>query len=105
NIEDLEYEAGEIRSRKTGDAIKIDKVVRELHFEDPNVLCMESFYYEPESDFQDKGYKGNVSGAYAFASQAIEVEVDTYTGNVRVLDVHVSQDVGRVLNPWTSAAS
>jgi xanthine dehydrogenase molybdenum-binding subunit len=99
DIEDLDYDNGEIRSRKTGDAIKIDKVVRELHFEDPNVLCMESFYYEPESDFQDKGYKGNVSGAYAFASQAIEVEVDTYTGKVSVLHVHVSQDVGRVLNP------
>jgi xanthine dehydrogenase molybdenum-binding subunit len=60
---------------------------------------MESYYYEPPSEFQDKGYKGNVSGAYAFASQAIEVEVDTYTGYVRVTDVHVGQDVGRVLNP------
>ena len=42
---------------------------------------------------------GDVSGNYAFASQAIEVEVDTLTGNVKVLDVWVSQDVGRVLNP------
>lgn len=99
DIEDLEYENGLIKSRKTGNSLKIDKVVREIHFKEPGELCNESYYFEPDSEFQDKGYKGNVSGTYAFASQAIEVEVDTYTGNVRVLDVHVAQDVGRVLNP------
>jgi xanthine dehydrogenase molybdenum-binding subunit len=98
-IEDLEYENGLIKSNRTGESIKIDKVVREIHFQEPNELCTESYYYEPGSDFQDKGYKGNVSSTYAFASQAIEVEVDTYTGNVRVLGVHVAQDVGKVLNP------
>ncbi|MDH3215045.1 MAG: xanthine dehydrogenase family protein molybdopterin-binding subunit [Candidatus Krumholzibacteria bacterium] len=99
DIEDLDYDNGEIGCKTSGRSVKIDKVVRELHFQDPNVLCMESYYYEPASDFQDAGYKGNVSGAYAFASQAIEVEVDTYTGQVKVLDVYVGQDVGRVLNP------
>ncbi|KPL07461.1 hypothetical protein AMJ86_04420, partial [bacterium SM23_57] len=99
DIKDLEYENGIIKSRKTGELIKLDKVVREIHFKEPNELCIESYYYEPSSEFQDKGYKGNVSGAYAFASQAIEVEVDTYTGNIKVLDVHVAQDVGKVLNP------
>ncbi len=99
DIEDLEYENGLIKSRKTGESIKIDKVVREIHFHEPNELCIDSYFYEPDSVYQDKGYKGNVSGTYAFASQAIEVEVDIYTGNVKVLDVHVAQDVGRVLNP------
>ena len=99
NVEDLSYENGLITSRKTGESIKLDKVVREIHFRAPNELCIESYYYEPGSEFQDKGYKGNVSGAYAFAAQAIEVEVDTYTGNVKVLNVYVAQDVGRVLNP------
>jgi len=97
--EDLEFEGGFIKSLKTGDSIKIDKVVRDIHFKEPNELCVESYYYEPDSEHQDKGFKGNVSGAYAFASQAIEVEVDVITGNVRVLDVYVSQDVGKVLNP------
>ncbi len=99
NVEDLDYENGLIISNKTGKSIKIDKVIRALHFQEPNELCVVSYYYEPGSKFQDKGFKGNVSSTYAFASQAIEVEVDTLTGNVRVLDVHVSQDVGKVLNP------
>jgi xanthine dehydrogenase molybdenum-binding subunit len=99
SVEDLEYEQGVIKSRKTGTSINIDKVAREIHFQVPNELCEESFYYEPASEFQDEGYKGNVSCTYAFASQAVEVEVDTYTGNVEVLNAHVAQDVGRVLNP------
>jgi xanthine dehydrogenase molybdenum-binding subunit len=79
--------------------IKVDKVAREMHFGSPHELCTVNYFYEPPSKFQDKGFKGDVSGNYAFASQAIEVEVDTVTGKVEVLNVHVSQDVGRVLNP------
>jgi len=99
NTKDLKYESGLIKSTKTEASIQIDKVIRAIHFKEPNELCIESYYYEPSSSFQDKGFMGNVSGTYAFASQAIEVEVDTVTGNVMVLDVHVAQDVGRVLNP------
>ncbi len=95
----LEYENGMIKSPNNGETISIDKVIRAIHFQSPNELCIESYFYEPGSEFQDKEFKGNVSGTYAFASQAIEVEVDTYTGNVKILDVHVAQDVGRVLNP------
>ena len=97
--DDLVFQEGEIRSRKTGGAFKIDKIVRELHFKPPHELCEVSYFYEPSSEFQDKNYKGNVSGCYAFAAQAVEVEVDTLTGKVDVLNVHVGQDVGKVLNP------
>ena len=74
-------------------------MVRDLHFKPPHELTEVNYFYEPSSQFQDKEFKGDVSGNYAFAAQAIEVEVDTYTGNVKVLDVWVSQDVGKVLNP------
>ena len=99
NVEDLEYEQGKIKSSTTGASIEIGKVIRAIHFKEPNELCIVTSYYEPGSQFQDKEFKGNVSSTYAFASQAIEVEVDTLTGNVNVVDVHVSQDVGKVLNP------
>jgi xanthine dehydrogenase molybdenum-binding subunit len=93
---DFSYKNGSMCS---GDKeIKMDKVVREMHFAS-NELCVVEYFYEPPSSFQDKKFMGDVSGNYAFASQAIEVEVDTVTGLVKVLDVWVSQDVGRVLNP------
>jgi len=70
-----------------------------MHFGNPNKLCVAEYFFEPTSSFQDKDFKGDVSGNYAFASQVAEVEVDTYTGKVNVINMYVSQDVGRVLNP------
>jgi CO/xanthine dehydrogenase Mo-binding subunit len=95
--DDWEYSDGMMKFNEF--EIKIDKVAREMHFGTPHELCTVNYFYEPPSKFQDKDFKGDVSGNYAFASQAIEVEVDTVTGNVEVLNVHTSQDVGRVLNP------
>lgn len=37
--------------------------------------------------------------AYAYATQAVVLEVDKSTGHVQVLDVVVANDTGRVLNP------
>ena len=46
----------------------------------------------------DKVY-GNIAPAYSFAAQAVEVEVDTETGQVIVLDSYVADDCGKALNP------
>ena len=59
---------------------------------------MTSFYYEPPSHHQDKQFKGDVSAAYAWATQVAEVEVDTATGIVRLLKITGAHDVGRVIN-------
>jgi xanthine dehydrogenase molybdenum-binding subunit len=37
--------------------------------------------------------------AYSYAAQAVEVEVNTLTGEVRVLRVIVANDVGKAINP------
>jgi CO/xanthine dehydrogenase Mo-binding subunit len=47
----------------------------------------------------DANYYGNVAPAYSFAAHAVEVEVDTETGKVRVVDSYVSDDCGKALNP------
>ncbi|MCI6464916.1 MAG: molybdopterin-dependent oxidoreductase [Faecalicatena sp.] len=43
--------------------------------------------------------KGNPWQAYVFGSQIAEVAVDTYTGEVHVLGIWASHDVGRAINP------
>ena len=78
--------------------IEIDKLIRSLHFSDKADLVMTTFYYEPPSEKQDKEFRGDVSAAYAWATQVVEVEVDTETGIVKLLKVTGAHDVGRVIN-------
>jgi xanthine dehydrogenase molybdenum-binding subunit len=46
----------------------------------------------------DKGYGDHII-AYSFACQTAEVEVDTRTGQVKVLKVVAAHDTGRTINP------
>jgi xanthine dehydrogenase molybdenum-binding subunit len=78
--------------------IELGKLIRSLHFSDKAELVMTTFYYEPPSKHQDREFRGDVSAAYAWATQVAEVEVDTKTGIVRLLKVTGAHDVGRVLN-------
>jgi CO/xanthine dehydrogenase Mo-binding subunit len=49
--------------------------------------------------FDKQTIMGNISPAYSFAAQAVEVEVDTATGQVTVVDSFVSDDCGKAFNP------
>jgi len=99
NAEELDLRAGHIVEAKNGTVVMtLAKLLRQLHFSDKAELVMTSFYYEPPSKHQDKHFKGDVSAAYAWATQVVEVEVDTDTGIVRLLKVTGAHDVGRILN-------
>jgi xanthine dehydrogenase molybdenum-binding subunit len=78
--------------------IDLPRLVRSLHFGEKAELVMTTFYYEPPSVHQDKQFKGDVSAAYAWATHAVEVEVDVETGIVKMIQVTAAHDVGRVLN-------
>jgi CO/xanthine dehydrogenase Mo-binding subunit len=56
-------------------------------------------YDAPTAVADHQTYLGNVSAACSFAVQAIEVEVDTETGVVRIVDIVAVDDVGKALNP------
>ncbi len=43
--------------------------------------------------------KGMISPAYSFGVQAVEVEVDTETGKVKLVDVTTAHESGTVINP------
>jgi CO/xanthine dehydrogenase Mo-binding subunit len=56
--------------------------------------------YDAPTVMADKQtFYGNVAPAYSFAAQAVEVEVDTETGQIRLLDSIVADDCGKALNP------
>jgi CO/xanthine dehydrogenase Mo-binding subunit len=56
--------------------------------------------YEPEptTPLDPETTAGRPNFSYGYAAQAVEVEVDTRTGQVQVLDVISVHDVGRVIN-------
>jgi len=97
--EALDLAAGCVVKKATGERVfELGKLIRSLHFSDKAELVMTTHYYEPPSVHQDKQFKGDVSAAYAWATQVCEVEVDTRTGIVRLVKVTGAHDVGRVLN-------
>ncbi|MDA8210354.1 MAG: molybdopterin-dependent oxidoreductase [Clostridia bacterium] len=56
--------------------------------------------YVPDTVVPDPVTKiGNISPVYCFATHIAEVEVDTETGQVKVLNYFASHDVGKILNP------
>jgi CO/xanthine dehydrogenase Mo-binding subunit len=55
--------------------------------------------WDPDTVMYDKDLYGNVSPAYSFAAQAVEVEVDTNTGQVKVLSSCLADDCGKAINP------
>ena len=79
-----------------GHSIQMESVSKEMHTEGrpPRALYE---YWAPAT--QPLGDAGNMHFAFSFAAQAAEVEVDTRTGEVRVLQVIAATDVGKVLNP------
>ncbi len=81
-------------------SIELSKVARARHFREGGQVISGEGWYDPPTKLVDKEtYKGNLSATYGFGAQMAEVEVDTETGQVRVLRLVCANDVGRAINP------
>lgn len=79
--------------------IKLEKFLRQMHFQKEPELVLVSDYYEPKSEPEGGGdHICDFSAAYSHAVHVAEVVVDTYTGEVKVEKVTSAQDVGKVIN-------
>jgi CO/xanthine dehydrogenase Mo-binding subunit/aerobic-type carbon monoxide dehydrogenase small subunit (CoxS/CutS family) len=79
-----------------GHAIPLGEVVKEMQAEGHQPKSLYE-YWAP--DTRPLGEGGDMHFAFSFAAQAAEVEVNTLTGEVRVLRVIAANDVGRAINP------
>lgn len=80
--------------------VDLAKVLRAVHFRQAGTMLAAEVFYEPPSELPDweKGI-GNMSAAYTWGAQGVEVAVDEATGEVEVLRLVNALDVGRVLSP------
>lgn len=88
----------------TGNAVRIAAGLLRARLEAGEVppLRVEHRYVPPATKAHETEAKTDPLGihySYCFASAAVAVEVDPATGTVRVLDVHLAQDVGKALHP------
>ncbi len=65
-------------------------------------LAAQGWAVPPESTFDVSTGQGEPFIAYTFSAAAVEVEVDTETGETRVLRVVSGHDAGRIVNPATA---
>jgi CO/xanthine dehydrogenase Mo-binding subunit len=80
--------------------MELGSLLRAIHFRDQGTMLGTQVFYDPPNELPDwnKG-KGNISATYAYGTQGVEVEVDTETGEVKILRMVAAHDVGKVLNP------
>jgi CO/xanthine dehydrogenase Mo-binding subunit len=78
----------------------LGKLLRAAHFRPQGQMLTAEAFYDPPNELPDfeKGF-GNISSTYAFGTQGVEVEVDTETGEIKIIRMVAAHDVGRVLNP------
>lgn len=64
-------------------------------------LAAHGWAVPPETSFDLQTGQGEAYICYTFSANVVELQVDTETGETRVLSVHSGHDPGRVVNPTT----
>lgn len=94
--EDVVFSGGTVRSRGGDDSLRLGGVVA-LAQQEGRATRTEYIYTPPAT--VPLGEVGDSHFAFGYAAQAVEVEVNTHTGQIMVLRVIAAHDVGRALNP------
>jgi CO/xanthine dehydrogenase Mo-binding subunit len=85
----------------SGNAIRGAVALALQKWQDEERPAVANYTYHPPATtplHPETGYS-NPNFAYGYVAEAVEVEVDTETGHVRLVDVICADDVGRAINP------
>jgi CO/xanthine dehydrogenase Mo-binding subunit len=84
-----------------GNAIKgaCEAALEKWRAEERPVVVRYQYLAPKTTPFDPETGKSTPNITYGYVAQAVEVEVDTETGHVRILDVISADDVGKALNP------
>jgi CO/xanthine dehydrogenase Mo-binding subunit len=85
-------------SRNPEKKIPFKEIARECYERGANISHT-GYFRAPKNTFDQEKGQGAAYANYSFASHVVEVEVDTETGEVKVLRVTPAYDVGFAINP------
>ncbi len=101
DIQDLEIKDQNIYQKSSQEAvISVSEAIKFIYQERGRVAAS-GWDVAPYTYFDNEKGQGDAYSAYAFCTNIAEVEVDTETGIVKVLDIWAAHDVGRAINPQT----
>lgn len=98
--EDLDIAESIVFSRSSPDSIRMPfgTLAWEAHARGRRFLGF-AWHDNTTPDVDKETNQGDAYATYIYATQVADVEVDTETGEVRVIRVFASHDVGRAINP------
>ena len=101
NLDDLDIRAEEVINTKDSSVVmSFEKAVELSYSFNYGKQILGRGSYNPKTtpiDFRTG--EGNVSGSYGFEAQIAEVEVNTDTGDVKILKMWDAHDIGKAINP------
>lgn len=99
NPEDIEFRDGRVYSKSDPSKnISWRDLVREAYARGVEVSAT-GYYYLPKGRFDETVGQGFAYPAYSYIVLITEVEVDTWTGEVKVLRVYPGLAAGKIINP------
>jgi CO/xanthine dehydrogenase Mo-binding subunit len=96
--EELVFVDSEIRSEQPGKSITFKELAKECHARGRQIVET-AWHNNTTQDVDPETGQGDAFSTYAYATQMVEVEVDTETGKVEVLRIFAAHDVGKAINP------
>lgn len=97
--EDLSIKEGQVISlQDSGKTMPFEELARLAHANGKQFIGF-AWYDNPTIDVDPETNQGDAYSVYIYATQVVDVEVDTETGNITVLRVGAAHDVGHAIHP------
>jgi len=96
--EDIKLKNGSIYGKKDVEIMTLKEMSSKAAMEGV-YLTTYGWYVSPDISWDEETGHGNPYFTYVYGCQVAEVEVDTFTGEIDVINMTAAHDVGRAINP------